>query len=286
MQAEFNEKAYENYFNDELNRYASFYYPIGQVEEGKLGFDCYAYIDEYKELWSILNKPFSDGVEFRKIANKMEENISNMVNDFRYELKLNLLFQYKRPEYLISNKYKEWKNWRKPCFRYIIQHKQQHLLMKINKYFGDNVLIIYAAPAFYTNKELFIAKNEEQIIFLSNFCEASTLDGHAKNTYVKEGTHSIACSKPKTIANFDLKNAIDSKSYTEITMDDKLRKKNKDFIIKFGKGFFSVIKENRYFSQLSTHLLQYQYLAKYELLYSHIVLNEIRKSTGLQWLII
>jgi len=286
MQAEFEEKTYENFFNGELdNKYKSFIYPIGQVAEGILGFDCCAYTKEDKELWKILESPPLEGLEFKKIAEKMEKNLNCRIKNIPYEMRINLLFQYKRPEYIETYKHKEWNNWRKPYFRYTIHHKQQNLLMEIDKYFGNNVLTIYASPAFYTQKDLIEAKNKGQIIIFSNFCEVSKLDGHNMNTYVKEGTHSIACSRPKFIKNLNLKDVLDIEKHIE-NFSDELYKKNKNFIIKFGKGILFVIQKNKYFQELTNHLnTQCQLFNQYELLNSYIILNEVKKMVGLQWLI-
>jgi hypothetical protein len=43
MKATFEEKTYESYFNSELARRSSIYYPIGQAQKRLLGFDSPAY---------------------------------------------------------------------------------------------------------------------------------------------------------------------------------------------------------------------------------------------------
>jgi hypothetical protein len=200
MKAEFEEKTYEDWFNSDLNQRTKSWISIGQVQEGKLGFDCSAFLGD-KDLWEMFNKSLPlKGTDLINIATEMENRLSCTINKMP-PMQTNLLFQYKRPEYITSYKCREWRNWEKPYFRYNINHKQQNLLMAIDKQFGNEVLIIYASPALYTINDLDNAHQNNQIIAVSNFCKISELDKHRKNTYIKAGTHSIACSKPKQISS-------------------------------------------------------------------------------------
>ena len=43
MDARYEEKTFESYFNNELDRKTSIYFPLGQVQEGVLGLDSVAH---------------------------------------------------------------------------------------------------------------------------------------------------------------------------------------------------------------------------------------------------
>jgi ribosomal small subunit protein bTHX len=284
-QSEFEEKTYEIYINIELVQHCSqkCYFPPGQVQEGKLGFD-YSVYSEHAELWKTLGLPSPlDGTGLKEIAAEMEKKLSCVITGLP-EMKTNLLLQYKRPEYITSYKAKEWKIWSKAYYRYSINPKQQKLLMSIDARFGDKVFIVYAAPALHTTDELEHAKKTEKVIARSNFCKASVLDGHRKNTYVKEGTHSIACSKPIQIENIDLLKEINTTSMSKNARPID----NREFIIDFSKGILKIMREFVRYEENNfiARIQEYESLQKYKLLYSHIVMKVFKEVTGAQWVVI
>ena len=145
MTANFEEKTYENYFNAELDRCSEIFFPLGQVQEGFLGFDSSAN-SRNRRLWRSIGFPFwfhppFAGIELREIAREMEFYLERSIVSIP-RMKANLLFQYKRPEYIKTSTGKEWSYWNQPYFRYDIYQKQQELLNEIDSKFGDRVLII------------------------------------------------------------------------------------------------------------------------------------------------
>lgn len=111
MKATFEEKTYESYFNSELDRNSDIYYPPGQVLEGSLGFDASA-LSRNRRIWRSLGYPFwlqphFKGVSLREIADEMEDILNIELDDIP-TMKANILFQYKRPEYITSALGKEW----------------------------------------------------------------------------------------------------------------------------------------------------------------------------------
>lgn len=281
MKVNFEEKTYENYFNSELDAKTDIYFPLGQVQEGNLGFDSSAF-SQNKKLWKYFGHPFMffPGVELREIANEMERFLKIAIEDIPI-MKSNLLFQYKRPKYITRMSGKEWLHWNQPYFRYNIYQKQQELLMEIHRALGSKVLIFYASPAIKNVNELVKVKLKKEIIKNSNFRKVSELNTHHRNTYINSGTHSIACSEPEQFENFDLVEYLNN-------YNDSYEKEasNAEFIIDFSNRIESIISDNKYFSE-SYELLKesiQQYKQK-KILYSFLKMKLFKELTGSQWII-
>lgn len=285
MRAKFEEKTYESYFNNELSRYCDIYFPPGQVQEGSLGFDSAVY-SSGRRLWKKVGYPFwfcppFEGVELIEIASEMERFLRTTIDGIP-QMKANLLFQYKKPEYITSTNGREWTHWNTPYYRYDIYGEQQRLLMQIDRRFGNKTLILYACPAMHRIDDLVNAYTNRQIIDSSNFRKASELDGHQRNTFTKSGKYSIACSAPKKIDNFQLIEALQSlnagNNGNEIS--------NYWFIRNFREQLVSVISEDPYygvsFNKVNEHYAQFK---EYSLLYSHLILSNFKLLTGIQWLV-
>ena len=283
MKPEFEEKTYESYFNTELSSKSSFYYPIGQVQEGFLGFDSAANSRNWR-LWRRIGFPFwffphFIGVNLREIADEMEFILREEIKHVP-RMRVNILFQYKRPEFIKSKKGKEWSNWNQEYFRYDIYQEQQDLLMSIYYKFQDEVLLIYAAPSMYRMEELVNAFQRGRVIELSNFRKADELNNHNRNTFIESGTHSIACSNPQKIENFDLINLIESYQ-SNINYDD-----NREFIIRMRKRIEQIMKEHKKYSDLFQKLNEpFEKIQKNSLFYSFVVMSNFRLLTGIQWMI-
>lgn len=284
MIANFEEKTYENYFNCELDKKSQIFFPPGQVQEGVLGFDSIAFSTNRK-LWRTLGHPYwffqsFEGVEFREIAALMEIYLRRKINNIP-PMRANILFQYKKPEFISSSKGNEWSHWNEPYYRYDIYQQQQSLLMNIHNGFSSKVLIVYASPAIHDVNELVSAKLKGEIIKRSNFKKVEDLVGHDRNTYTESGLHSIACSEPERLENIDILQILEA-------LDNNLSKEenNRIFIIKFREQLISLVIENQYPSKgLKALLKPLAEFEKYPLVYSFMVMNIFRQLTSLQWLI-
>lgn len=284
MRATFEEKSYENFFNCELDRRSRIFFPLGQVQEGNLGFDATSFSGN-RSLWRRLGFPFwffhpFSGVELRDIADEMEHFLGIEIDNVP-AMKTNLIFQYKKPDFISVSTGKEWQHWLQPYYRYNIYREQQDLLMQIHINFGTRVLVIYGSPALHNVQELVQAHLNRQIIDRSNFRKASDLNTHHRNTYIQAGTHSICCSDPEQLENFDLISEIES-----IGSNNQKDENNRRFIIDFRKRLVSIVSEDgvigKSFIQLND---TYREFEKFELLYSFIIMSNFRSLTGTQWLI-
>lgn len=200
MQPKYEEKTFESYFNSELDQRTSIYFPFGQVQEGSIGADSAAQSRSHW-LWRKLGFPFwfrprFSGVDLREVADEMEQHLQHEIRNIP-SIKTNLLFQYKRPEVITTANGSEWSHWQRKYFRYGIYAEQQALLMHLNSKFGSQALILYASPALVDVNELVNAKLARTIIEDTNFCSVTRLQGHHRNTYIRAGLHSIACSEPE-----------------------------------------------------------------------------------------
>lgn len=285
MQIKFEEKTYENYFNIELDRRSEIFFPPGQVQEGFLGFDSSAYSKNHK-LWHLLGFPFwfsphFQGSFLRDIADEMEHYL-NIVIDNIPTMKANILFQYKRPEYITSSLGSEWSHWHQSYFRYEIYQHQQDLLNHIDIKLGNKVFIVYASPAINDLNDLVNKKQKDKIIEYSNFKRSRDLGGHQKNTYIESGTYSIAFSEPERTTNLNLIEELERLRNDDSTRD----KNNRQFILNFQKQISAIMIQDLYygesFRQLNESILKE---SNFELTNSFRIMNIFNQLTGNQWLI-
>lgn len=282
MRSTFEEKTYESYFNNELNRHTEIYFPPGQVQEGSLGFDCSAYSKSHR-LWSKIGYPYFFklpfyGCDLRDIADEMETYLRIQLNNIP-KIRANLLFQYKKPEYIMCTTGKEWDIWNQPYYRYDIYSEQQDLLMKIHSAFGHKVLVMYAAPALHKVDDLVNAHVSSKIIDSSNFRKVEELNHH-RNTYTKSGTYSIACSEIEKIKNFDLIELLEN----DLTDSEYASQANEEIIVEFINKIVYIVNKNIYFkdsfSKLNEHIGK---VKSYELFYSILIMRNLKQLVGTQW---
>lgn len=284
MRATFEEKTYESYFNSELARIADVYFPLGQVQEGVLGFDSSVFTKNGR-LWRRVGYPFwfsphFTGARLEEVAEEMNDFLGRQLDNLP-QMKVNLLFQYKKPEYITMPKGKEWRYWNRSYYRYDIYSEQQELLSYIHNSFGEKILVIYASPAIHDVNVLVKTSKDRKIIDYSNFCKAIELNGHHRNTYIKAGTYSIACSEPERIENFDLIGELNRSNgdYSSTTS-------NRTFIKDFGKSISSAISRSSYYSEsFNTLNERYFKLERYSLLYNHLIVNSFTTLTNTQWMV-
>ena len=282
VRVQFEEKTYESYFNNELDQMSSIYFPPGQVLEGLLGFDVSARTASRK-LWKILGYPFwffhpFQGANLQEVAKELDGIIGHIVDSIP-GIKANLFIQYKRPEYITTANGKEWIHWNQEYFRYSIYSQQQKLLERIDSSFGDRALVIYAAPAISSLNELVQCKKNKKIIESSNFKKVGNLVGHSRNTYIKSGTYSVACSEPERIENINILSEIERFKQAETA-------EVREVIGNTSKSIEEALEITAYYKAAFNSLMEeYRELKQFKILYSHLVMKCFREVTGVQWLI-
>jgi hypothetical protein len=280
----YEEKTFESYFNSELDRKSSIYFPPGQVQEGKLGFDAVSNTNN-RGLWKRLGYPFwffpkFAGINLREVADEMERYLSQQIENIP-RIKANLLIQYKRPAFVRRSNGKEWGHWKKPYFRYDVTQSQQKLLAHLDNTFGSKALVIYAAPAVANIDDLVMLKKNNKIIENTNFCKSMLLQGHHRNTYVRAGLHSIACSDPVNVERLDLISELER-------MPSDVEIGSTKLIVEFSKQVQRVCFENTSVSAAFRILLddsKSDYLNEHPLLSAYRSMEIFRDITGIQWLV-
>ncbi|MES2688592.1 MAG: hypothetical protein V4706_17355 [Pseudomonadota bacterium] len=288
MQPKYEEKTFESYFNSELDRKASIYFPFGQVQEGGIGADA-AGLARSRSLWWRLGHPYFfrvpfPGADLREIADEMERHLGREIKNIP-RMKANLLFQYKRPEFITTKLGTEWAHWGQKYFRYDVDQDQQRLLAHVASKFGTKALVLYASPALEDVSDLVSAKISGTIIASTNFRPAVELSAHHRNTYVKSGTHSIACSDPVQLENFDLLTSL-KRLRTEDA--EEAREDNAEFMLQFAKGVRALVSESSYLGGAYRRMLE-PYIQsqadRYPLFFSVITMSIFRELSGAQWLV-
>ena len=263
MRCEFEEKTYEQYHNMELVGKSKIFFPPGQKQESILGFDS-ALFSKNKNFWKLWRRiswwrdllwPFWPQVpvgvylddifweDFREVIDK----------EIGLKFRFNIFIQYKRPEYMKSNRAKEFVYWRCPYYRYDIDIHQQKILRQIEQRFNEQVIVVYASPAFHTIKQLFDYFCKGKLIENSNYVKPSTLDSHQRWTYTNSGTEGLAFSEPER------KESIKLMSYINF-VKEKIREfkieSNSQFISKTSSLLVESIRNTEYISKAFDRIVE------------------------------
>jgi hypothetical protein len=281
MKTRYEEKSFENYFNNELDSKSKIYFPFGQIQEGILGFDSSAY-SKNRYLWKKLGFPFFlkvafYGAKLKEVAEEMERYLDLELNGCP-QINTNIIFQYKRPDYINGIHSAEWYYWKQPYFRYEIDLNQHELLKHIDLKFGNAVLVLYAAPAIKDINELVDFKISKKIIDNTNFCKVSKLNNHNKNTYIKSGQFSVAFSEPEEITNFNLLESISNSKEN--------KESNSKIVLDFSNKIINIMNEDKYIGNSFRKMTkEYEEINEFQLVYNHVCMQIFKELTGAQWVI-
>lgn len=198
MLVDYEEKTFESFFNSSLCEYAPFPpYAVGQRREGYIGFDA-SFCSSHPKLWGCFHCGSPRiGVPMRDIYDFFNLNIGNI------SIEANIIFQYKRPEYMKRQDAAEWNFWKQKYFRYKIYHHQQEILEKIHNEFARRAVVLYVSPTAIDERDLVSLVERGELISSSNFTEAIRLKNHNCNTYVGGNGISQAFSVQNIIHSFD-----------------------------------------------------------------------------------
>lgn len=200
MFVEFKEKTFETYFVSELSRKSSSFYSPDQTDEFHLGFDAMFYIPWWRR--HILRSDLGDGAWLRGITSSEVNDMGKHFNRVYPNLKANLFFQFKRPEFLTTQKAKEWKHWYSPYFRFSLYPHQHDILIDLSRCISGKARILYASPKLTRRDELIAAAKDKNVVEKTQLVEASKLAGHKKCTYSSTSNDALGHSEPEEIAAF------------------------------------------------------------------------------------
>lgn len=204
MQAEFEEKQYEQHLNIELLRGHNLLFPPGQMLENTVGFDA-ALFTAHPKFWKhfpylykwhhrlLRNAPQGISLPI-ELWKEIEDEIEGLP-----KFKFNAFIQHKRPEYMKRSDALEWSSWNSSYYRYKLMSHQQEALSKIDRAIGNAGVVVYACPAFHKTSELWGAIENKKVIESSNFCQVCRLNDHKTFTFQKPGSVGVAHSEPENI---------------------------------------------------------------------------------------
>ena len=214
MNAEFEEKTYEQHLTSELVCGRRNFFPAGQVLENLVGFDMAIHTSN-REFWNLFPYMYPwwrrllylhpRGVYLkREWWLELEHTI-----EYFPKFKFNCFIQAKRPARMVRSDAEEYSFWDTPYFRYDTFFSQQRALETLADNTSGKAIVTYACPAFHTYSELWDAIRVGQLVKQSNFCAVNSLKGHSRYSYVSAGNKGIAHSEPTPIESLDFEIVLD-----------------------------------------------------------------------------
>jgi len=297
MRVNYEEKTFEIFFNMEISNKLSACFPLGQALEGFLGADFVAMSSSVSLSKIITGDPFllyyckgatlEEIIDIKKTflttksIHKLNSIYMGLINKLP-PMKSNLLFQYKKPEYMLTANALEWDAWNQPYYRYDLYDGdtfQHSTLVELSEKLVNIAKVVYASPAISSINELIDSYNNKNLLNETNFTDVSNLKGHGRNTYIKSGYNSIACSEYTKVESIPVDKL--NKNY-----NSKKFNNNCDYIIYFSSTLEESMK-NTYLYEAYKSLNQNNYeYHNFKLLYAMSKINNCLLILGLRWLLL
>ncbi|HWU87339.1 MAG TPA: hypothetical protein VN253_08690 [Kofleriaceae bacterium] len=188
--AEFEERSFEAALNVQLLVETTQLYSPGQVLEAVLGFDV-ALLTQHVSHWRLWNLQALAGSAMTDAwgSTDVTQPLSRLP-----DFKLNVFLQHKRPSFMAHGSGAEWAAWARPYYRYAISPHQQSTLEQFAAALGRHGLVIYAAPAFWSVRDLCSFTARATLVENTSLVEAAELHGQKIYTYAAARTNGIAFS--------------------------------------------------------------------------------------------
>lgn len=270
MQAEFEEKQYEQHLNIELLRGTNLLFPPGQMLENTVGFDAALFTtnpkfwEHFPYLYKWHHELLRKAPQGISLPIELWQEIASQIEYFP-KFKFNAFIQHKRPEYMKRSDALEWSSWKSPYYRYKLMSHQQEALSNIEKAIRNTGVVVYACPALHKTSELWEAIENKKVIESSNFCQVGYLNGHNTFTYQKPGSVGVAHSESENIESTNFQEILSRLSET------RPAESNVKHLLSLSEDIDSVMLENPAYS------VQYKNIT--ESLLSE--LNDIKTATSL-----
>lgn len=188
---EFEESEFRGPLFNQLERGSHLLWEPGQVFEKTIGVDRVSLcIHEY--LWALhgFNAPLGGSVlrsrNFHYIWSNTKPN--KLLPDFN----LNLFIQAKRSEYSSTSKNKLKPHINGAHWHFEVTPHQQASLELLEKEMSGDALVVYAAPVFHEQQDLYNHTSNQTIVPNSTFPKVSMLTGHSKWYFDKGGMTGVA----------------------------------------------------------------------------------------------
>lgn len=175
----------------------------GNVAERMLGFDG-AVLSHHPLFWSLWGR--SPGTGKPSLPDWLfDQEVDLTLPEWR----LNLFVQSKRPQWMKQSHAKEWEEWKKEYFRFIITPHQQGALEICTERLGSAGLVVYAAPAIGEARELHEVIATQNVVNETNFVEAERLTGFRRYSYVAAGVGGKRHGSVEEVPHLDIFEALD-----------------------------------------------------------------------------
>lgn len=189
--SDFEESEFRGPLFNQLERGSHLLWEPGQVFENTIGIDRASFC-LHSYLWNLhgyssnLGGSILRGKPFPFIWKDTKP--SKLLPDF----KLNLFIQAKRSTYSSQSNTKLKPNINGAYWYFDITPHQQLALEQLEKELSGDALVIYAAPVFHKQQELYNHTSNQTIIDNTTFPKASSLKGHSQWYYDQPGIVGVA----------------------------------------------------------------------------------------------
>lgn len=224
MKAQFKEKTFETYFGFELARLTKRTYAPDQCDENRLGFDGAFYLPHRFPLPIIPHRRLrhlrsKDGISLKQIDDIADHYLRHLP-----AYKLNLFVQYKRPDFITTNRGTEWNSWNKAYYRFDIDTNQQKRLAALKNFAKRRADVVYESPAFFLSTDLYTYAESGNIVAKSNITDVMKLVGHHCFTYQNPGSSGKAHSEPVEVESRSLDQIIaDAQDLEELPLNQIIK---------------------------------------------------------------
>jgi len=188
---EFEESEFRGPLFNQLERGSHLLWEPGQVFEKTIGVDR-ASLCIHDYLWKLhgFNAPLGGSVLRTRNFHYIWSNTKpkKLLPDFH----LNLFIQAKRSEYSSRSKSKLRPHINGAHWFFKITPHQQASLELLEKEMDGDALVVYAAPVFHKQQDLYNHTSNQTIVPNSTFPKVSILSGHSKWYYDKGGMIGVA----------------------------------------------------------------------------------------------
>ncbi|MGH7442071.1 MAG: hypothetical protein ACREKE_05290 [bacterium] len=205
--SEFEEREYEGYLYPQISTNPNIW-PTGQVFEHYIGID-YALLMEKEWLFNMHGfrriLPGAAPSRYRWPRRWFLRRTTDTLPSFR----LNLFIQSKRSEWnprasrILRDQGIQGLHW-----RFNIDEGQQKSLEKVWDKLKSRALVVYAAPAFHTHRDLRRYSRNGTLAEMSTFPSVHLLKGHQAWYYQQPGAVGVAHSKPERIEETPLQDRV------------------------------------------------------------------------------
>lgn len=176
---EFEETEFRGPLFHQLDKESHLLWEPGQVFEKVVGTDRASMrINDY--FWNLYG--YSTHPKGFTLRNRRFSHVWNNVKSGKLlpDFKLNLFIQAKRSEYSSRGLKKLKPNIIGPYWYFEITPHQQYALELLQSELNNDALVVYAAPVFHKQQELYNHTVNQSIVHNSTFPKASSLSGHSK----------------------------------------------------------------------------------------------------------